>query len=54
MQNKSEDRPVKGVSDAVSEAPAPMRTIMAENSRALETLLTKKSACSNSDKQSGD
>jgi hypothetical protein len=43
----------KGVTDRALEVPAPMRAIMAENSRALESL-TKKSACSDSDKQSAD
>jgi len=50
MPVKSEDCSLKGINDSPSEVPAPMKEIMAENSRALE-LLTRKSACSDSDKR---
>jgi len=43
----------KGTSKIASKVPAPMKRVMAENSRALASLTTK-SACSDSDKQPED
>jgi hypothetical protein len=52
MQCQTSDL-AKGMSGIPAEVPAPMKAIMTENSRALDSL-TKKSACSDSDKRSED